>query len=124
MIPATGPRGSGSDVADVAVYLASGQSAYVNGIALTVDGGWLADKSFAAGEAATSTFLSANETTDSPSSPAARAGPGGCRRRKVHESLSKPGRAPAYNRAVFFGVVSRGRRFCALLSALCIFAVG
>ena len=37
---------------------------YVNGIALTVDGGWLAEKSFAAGEAAESTFLAASETAD------------------------------------------------------------
>ena len=35
----------------------------MNGIALTVDGGWLAEKSFAAGEAAASTFLASSETT-------------------------------------------------------------
>jgi hypothetical protein len=35
----------------------------VNGIALTVDGGWLAEKSFVAGEASGSAFLAANETT-------------------------------------------------------------
>ena len=35
------------DVAQAALYLASAMSAYVTGVALTVDGGWLAEKSFA-----------------------------------------------------------------------------
>jgi NAD(P)-dependent dehydrogenase (short-subunit alcohol dehydrogenase family) len=62
-----GRVGVAADVADAALYLASDQSAYVNGVALTVDGGWLAEKSFAAGEAAESAFLATTETAE-PSS--------------------------------------------------------
>ncbi len=57
-----GRAGVAADIADAALYLASDLSAYVNGVALTVDGGWLAEKSFAAGDAAASTFLATNET--------------------------------------------------------------
>lgn len=53
-----------ADVANAALYLASDLASYVSGIALTVDGGWLAEKSFVSGEASGTSFLAANETTD------------------------------------------------------------
>ena len=59
-------HGLAADVANAALYLASELASYVSGIALTVDGGWLAEKSFAAGDAAETTFLAPHETTDDP----------------------------------------------------------
>jgi NAD(P)-dependent dehydrogenase (short-subunit alcohol dehydrogenase family) len=53
-----------ADVANAALYLASDMASYVSGIALTVDGGWLAEKSFVSGQASGSTFLAANDTVD------------------------------------------------------------
>jgi NAD(P)-dependent dehydrogenase (short-subunit alcohol dehydrogenase family) len=42
-----GRAGAANDVAQAALYLASPMSGYITGVALTVDGGWLAEKSFA-----------------------------------------------------------------------------
>jgi NAD(P)-dependent dehydrogenase (short-subunit alcohol dehydrogenase family) len=57
-----GRAGEPVDVANAALYLSSRLGRYVNGVALTVDGGWLAEKSFVAGDAAGSSFLRPNET--------------------------------------------------------------
>jgi NAD(P)-dependent dehydrogenase (short-subunit alcohol dehydrogenase family) len=59
-----GRHGEARDVANAALYLASDLGSYVNGTALTVDGGWLAEKSFVEGEGAGSAFLATNETVD------------------------------------------------------------
>ena len=57
--PVDGTREYGEQRTDWAVH-----------VALTVDGGWLAEKSFAAGEAAASAFLASNETRpDAATSP-------------------------------------------------------
>ena len=59
-----GRYGVTDDVTSAALYLASDMSSYVSGIALTVDGGWLAEKSFVSGNAAGSSFMAARETAD------------------------------------------------------------
>jgi hypothetical protein len=51
-------------VAQAALYPASDMASYVSGIALTIDGGWLAEKSFAAPGGASSAFYSDHETSE------------------------------------------------------------
>ncbi len=58
-----GRHGAVGDVAQAALYLASDNAAYVTGVALPVDGGWLAEKSFVGGGG--SSFLAGNETRPS-----------------------------------------------------------
>jgi NAD(P)-dependent dehydrogenase (short-subunit alcohol dehydrogenase family) len=57
-------HGEALDVANAALYLVSDLGSYVNGTTLVVDGGWLAEKSFVEGNAAGSTFMAGNETTE------------------------------------------------------------
>jgi NAD(P)-dependent dehydrogenase (short-subunit alcohol dehydrogenase family) len=56
--------GEPRDVANAALFLASDLGSYVNGVALTVDGGWLAEKSFVEHGATGSAFLATNETVE------------------------------------------------------------
>ena len=56
--------GEASDVAQAALYLASEMASYVTGVALPVDGGWLAEKSFVSGSGASS-FLAGRDTRSS-----------------------------------------------------------
>jgi 3-oxoacyl-[acyl-carrier protein] reductase len=57
-----GRAGTPADVAQTALYLVSDMSSYVSGIALAVDGGWLAEKSFASTGRGSSAFYSEHET--------------------------------------------------------------
>ena len=59
-----GRYGIADDVASAALYLASHLSSYVSGIALTVDGGWLAEKSFVSATRPGSSFLTGRQTAD------------------------------------------------------------
>jgi NAD(P)-dependent dehydrogenase (short-subunit alcohol dehydrogenase family) len=59
-----GRAGTPAEVAQTALYLVSDMSSYVSGIALAVDGGWLAEKSFASTGRGSSAFYSEHETDD------------------------------------------------------------
>jgi NAD(P)-dependent dehydrogenase (short-subunit alcohol dehydrogenase family) len=63
-----GRYGDVRDVAHAALYLASDGAGYVTGVALPVDGGWLAEKSFVGGSGAS--FLAGHTTRSSVGSTA------------------------------------------------------
>jgi len=54
-------HGAPGDVAQAALFLASDQSTYLTGVALPVDGGFLAEKSFVSGQGGAG-FLAGSET--------------------------------------------------------------
>jgi len=58
-----GTYGKPRQIADAAIFLASAHAEYITGIALPVDGGFLAAKAFASGPAAAS-YLGATEVSD------------------------------------------------------------
>ena len=63
-------------MASAAVYLASDMASYVTGVALPVDGGWLAEKSFVSGSGGTS-FLAGARRALRVGSPSPTGGEGG-----------------------------------------------
>ena len=54
-------RGTATDIGNAVLYLASPLAGFVTGITLPVDGGWLAEKSYAAADSAS--FFSSGSST-------------------------------------------------------------
>jgi NAD(P)-dependent dehydrogenase (short-subunit alcohol dehydrogenase family) len=54
-------RGKAADIGNAVLFLASPLAQFVNGVTLPVDGGWLAEKSYASPEAAS--FFSTSSST-------------------------------------------------------------
>jgi NAD(P)-dependent dehydrogenase (short-subunit alcohol dehydrogenase family) len=61
-----GTYGQPSHIAQVAVFLASEMSSYVTGIALPVDGGWLAEKSYSSSDDPNLAFNRRVRSTEAP----------------------------------------------------------